>query len=843
MFEFRALGTTDLRDLSKDQSLARLRSRPKLLALFAYLALSARRFTRRDVLTGVFWPECRERQARHALRQALYELRGLLGEDVVVSRGDALGIDARFLRCDVHAFEAAIEARDFARALELYGGELLPGLHVPGCPELDHWLETSRQRLRTLAVRAATRSALELISNQDFSGAVPLLERGMNWDPYDERLLRELLVCLHHLGDRSRAIHEYETFRARLSGDLAIDPSDETEALVEAVREAESGERVAVVDGLRGSLGPEAPDESTSGTSWWRKSTSPRRVAVAIALAVVLVVLGLMTSRNRAAEPQGVDLESNRVLVGPFVNRTGDPEFDRLGQMASDWIARGLAETDLMRVVSVASLNPGQGGGSESPDDARSLAENHRAALLIIGSYRQHGDSLAFEAQVIDVASGELLRTVSRLRTPASAALEGVDELRQKVAGSLATVVDPRLRSWADRASQPPSYAAYVLYDRGLETLFGVRRKPFSIDGNTGGFASRMGEAAEYFGRAAAVDPDFSIALLWAIQAYTYGGARRRADSLAQMLNGKRNELTNWERSLLDGYMASARGDLPSAYRAYTRVVEMTPGDVWNYNLAETAYRLNRPREAARLLSEADSEQGLLFHFEMFWHLLTVARHRLGEHEEELLAARTGRRVLPGSSKLRRNELRALGALGRVENAMPRDHDEAFILVEELIRHGHHTVAEEVVAGYLARYDPTEDSQPSSNAAYWLEKAGRLDESRAILEGLLEKNPENWWVWRRLGEIAAMSGEQQRAIEIASLLRDWRTSSDERGRATYYSAILSAHLGDHERATQLISRAWEQGWEYDRLDLHTTPYLPQSLRDYPPFRELMRPEG
>jgi DNA-binding SARP family transcriptional activator/TolB-like protein len=845
MLEFRALGTTDLRDLPTNQGFDGLIARPKLLALFAYLLLDARQeFRPRDELVGVFWPDLGQQQARHALRQALYELRVLLGEAVVVSHGDQLGIDRELVKCDVHSFESAIGAEDFGAALGIYSGDLLPGLYVPGCPDFEDWLQSYRRRLRALAVLAVEERVVELMLDGDFSGAVVHLQRGLTWEPYAENLLRHLLHCRLRLGDRSTAIREYETFRSRLFSDLAVNPSEETEALIEAVRGAGSSVPSGQPRPSGGLSDSHSEAESPRGVREPGRSLPQRRVATGSALVALLAIGGILVNRDRAADSLALDLESDRVLVMPFINHTGDPELDPLGPAAADWIVRGLDETDLVRAVLTMGEEQRKNNEAGNLTDAvRSLAERNRAALAVVGSYQRQGDSLVFETQIIDTTTGELLREIPRIKTPTENPLSKMDELRRRTTGSVATVTDPRLRSWAGRASQPPSYAAYLLYDQGLEALLGARSAPFSLASGAPRSGLRVREAAGYFYRAGTLDSGFNMALLWAAQAHFYGGDRVRSDSLSQALNEKRDQLTQFERALLDGLLARIRGDLSAAYRAYSRAVAMAPGSVWTYDLAQVAYVLNRPGEASRLLSAVSPDLELMTQREMYWILLTKARHRSGDHEQELGDARRGRRVLPGSARLRRAELRALGALGRVGDLSPRDHNEAFALVEELLRHGHEAAADAMIGDFLTRYDPAQDSLHLNNAAYWLERAGRPDESRAILEQLVGRDPENWWAWRRLAEIAAKRGDRQKALEIALSLQERQASAGARGRMTYYRAIIAAHLGENERATQLIRQAWDQGWAFDRLYLHSTPYLPRSLRDYPAFQELMRPEG
>src|SRR5436305_12719143 len=104
-----------------------LLGQPRRLALLAYLAAaSPQGFHRRASLLALFWPELDQEHARAALRQALHVLRGSLGSDVVVTRGDEeIGLDGGRLWCDVVAFDAAVAAGQLGAALDCYRGDLL----------------------------------------------------------------------------------------------------------------------------------------------------------------------------------------------------------------------------------------------------------------------------------------------------------------------------------------------------------------------------------------------------------------------------------------------------------------------------------------------------------------------------------------------------------------------------------------------------------------------------------------------------------------------------------------------------------------------------------------------
>jgi len=145
MIEFRMLGTLHLTDAAGHE-VKRLLTRSRRLALLAYLAASTpRRFHRRDSLLALFWPELDQEHARAALRQALHVLRGALGSDVVITRGDEeIGLDFGRLWCDVVAFDDAVAARQLSAALDCYKGDLLDGFFISGAGEFDGWTASAR---------------------------------------------------------------------------------------------------------------------------------------------------------------------------------------------------------------------------------------------------------------------------------------------------------------------------------------------------------------------------------------------------------------------------------------------------------------------------------------------------------------------------------------------------------------------------------------------------------------------------------------------------------------------------------------------------------------------------
>jgi DNA-binding SARP family transcriptional activator/tRNA A-37 threonylcarbamoyl transferase component Bud32 len=238
MIEFRALGSAQLVGPEGTDPQAVL-ARPKLLGLLAFLSTGASRgFHRRDSLIGCFWPELSQDRARSAVRQSLYRLRQFLGDAVVVTRGDdEVALSEEEFWSDVAAFEDALARGDRAVALELYRGDLLEGLYVPDAPEFEHWLDERRKDLRQQASTAAWELANQEAAQRHTVEAGRWSRYARGLAPLDERLLRRVIKLLDGLGDRAGAVREYETFARRLAIELELEPSPETKAVIEGVRE------------------------------------------------------------------------------------------------------------------------------------------------------------------------------------------------------------------------------------------------------------------------------------------------------------------------------------------------------------------------------------------------------------------------------------------------------------------------------------------------------------------------------------------------------------------------------------------------------------------------------
>jgi tetratricopeptide (TPR) repeat protein/tRNA A-37 threonylcarbamoyl transferase component Bud32 len=570
-----------------------------------------------------------------------------------------------------------------------------------------------------------------------------------------------------------------------------------------------------------------------------------RRLAVSAA-AVIVAVIGAVLLVPRWGSG---GFDPNRVLVVALEDESGLEEAKSLGRMAQDYIIDILTEAGFAEAVDpittevvsqlVAAADLAGGAG-----DILALADQARAGTVVSGSYYAEGDSIFVQTRITDARDGSLLRTVGPVDGSIGARSELVARLGREVVAALAPLLDQDLGSW-EPAVQPAAYEAYEAYSEGLEAW--VQGKPV--------------EAGHHFERAVSADSTFNRARLWAAHAYQAAGRAlglsyyARADSLIAKLVESREQLSRYERCHLDLVTAvGPRLDLSAAYEAARCLAQQAPGsDNAKRELAFYALHSNRPGEVIEILKQVDPDRGVMKHCNCYWGFLTHAYHMLGDYEGEL---EVGRQALERSPENIGWEVAALAALGRVDDvaanlearrSLPRRETLGTYLLQTaniLHTHGHRDVARGVFDEAIEWYRSRPDSvQSRPELAFWLYIARQWDEAQRVYEELAEEYPENSLYLAWLGKLAVRRGDRAEALRISEELRSVERP-DVGGSYTLERANLAALLGDREQAMTLLGQAIERGvnWGYGVWLLYSVD-LVDSLRDYPPFQEFLRPKG
>src|SRR4051794_24198758 len=210
----------------------------KLAALLAYLACNAPRPQSREKLSALLWGSHFDVQAKQNLRQALFRLRKMLGEDAITSDGETLSFNATAVLCDVGRFESLIRAgsRDaLSTAADLYRGRLVDDVTVSE-EGWNEWLTGERERLLDLALGAMTGLGKQELAAGRAGHALKAGQRAIALNNMREDVHRLIVEALAATGRKAEALKYYQDLVALLKHELNTEPDAATKSLAAELR-------------------------------------------------------------------------------------------------------------------------------------------------------------------------------------------------------------------------------------------------------------------------------------------------------------------------------------------------------------------------------------------------------------------------------------------------------------------------------------------------------------------------------------------------------------------------------------------------------------------------------
>ena len=224
-----------------DEPLAGIKT-DKARALLIYLAVERERPHRRQALAGLLWPDYPEEGARANLRHALANLRRALKEDenvlpFLLVEGESVQLNPESdCWLDVAEFDRSVIS-DPEAALRLYRGSFLEGFSLKDSPDYDGWTAILREKYVQMASKALGRLGERYEQDGAYEPAIANARRRLEMEPWQEEAHRSLMRLLARGGQRSAALVQYRTCCRLLARELDVEPSDETRALYEQIRD------------------------------------------------------------------------------------------------------------------------------------------------------------------------------------------------------------------------------------------------------------------------------------------------------------------------------------------------------------------------------------------------------------------------------------------------------------------------------------------------------------------------------------------------------------------------------------------------------------------------------
>jgi DNA-binding SARP family transcriptional activator len=190
----------------------------KLIALLAFLACTAPQVHGRDKLMTLLWGSHFDAQARQNLRQALFRLRRVLGDDALISTGESISLQPGVVTSDVMRFQALLDdgSREaLNEAIDLYRGPLLPDITIPE-EAWTEWLDVQRRRLEDLALDAMIKLGEEELQLGNHRQALKAGNRAIAITNHREDAHRLVMRALAAGGRRADALKHHQDLVALL---------------------------------------------------------------------------------------------------------------------------------------------------------------------------------------------------------------------------------------------------------------------------------------------------------------------------------------------------------------------------------------------------------------------------------------------------------------------------------------------------------------------------------------------------------------------------------------------------------------------------------------------------
>ncbi len=226
-------------------------------ALLIYLAVEQGNHTR-ATLAKLLWPEHDADNARMNLRQTLYQLRRVLGDEnvdppwLLVDR-QTIGLNpAAAWHIDVVTFRTLIAAtvahshqslatceaclEQLHRAVERYHSDFLTGFALDDSTRFEEWRRIMQEQLFFQAFDALRQLTAAAVARRDAAAVLRYAQRQLALEPWHEEAHRQLMAAYWWRGQRSVAIAQYESCCQILADELGAVPDEYTTALYEQIR-------------------------------------------------------------------------------------------------------------------------------------------------------------------------------------------------------------------------------------------------------------------------------------------------------------------------------------------------------------------------------------------------------------------------------------------------------------------------------------------------------------------------------------------------------------------------------------------------------------------------------
>ncbi|MCB0464982.1 MAG: tetratricopeptide repeat protein [Aequorivita sp.] len=296
-----------------------------------------------------------------------------------------------------------------------------------------------------------------------------------------------------------------------------------------------------------------------------KKKASFRKMyfsALGIITSLCVITVFLIVNKNFSLENKEIlpkIVKSDKIAVLKFGNNTGDPQYDIVSKMASDWIIHGITENQVAQVITqdlVDEYKTILKGKKIDEDENTIIKEYLKPSKIISGNFYLKNGNLLFQGMLVDGKTNKTDISFKPTECAAENPLQCIEDLNESITGYFITADKKKLML----QENPPKYEAYKLlleakYSNDNQEYINLLNKAIAADSTY--FEPKVLRVAHYYNQ-----KEF-----------------KKSDSLLKLI--KPDSYTNKRQlNLLNMYEALLKGDNRVAYKAILKEYDIAPFDL-----------------------------------------------------------------------------------------------------------------------------------------------------------------------------------------------------------------------------------------------------------------------
>lgn len=192
----------------------------KAEGFFYYLCVK-KNATREEIIY-VLWGSDNENVGRKNLREAVYQIKKLLGKEILLTAGHtSISLNPECMP------EIDWDSVDENNILEQEEEGILTHFHIKNCYEFEEWMATLQEQYNRFIIQSARQRLYEANDRKDMALIQKYGNILIKQDPYNEGMYQELMEIYAAGGSYNMAIKLYYDLEKILAEELEVEPSPE----------------------------------------------------------------------------------------------------------------------------------------------------------------------------------------------------------------------------------------------------------------------------------------------------------------------------------------------------------------------------------------------------------------------------------------------------------------------------------------------------------------------------------------------------------------------------------------------------------------------------------------